>query len=409
MSLWLHDALLVDGTGADPVRTGVLIEDGLVARIGGAAPAGAEVLDAQGQVVTPGLIDAHVHLGLSSHLGALGSYGLSAAEIAADMFANLSSTLDGGFTTVRDTGGIDGGLVRALASGKVRGPRVLQCGPVQCQRGGHGHFAPTWEPTELYCGHGIPGLMHFALLSDSPDEMRANVRESFRRGAQFIKMCATGGVMSTHDNLSDTQLTVEEMAAGVHEAKARGTYVTMHAHNNAGIRQGIEAGVECVEHGSQIDEETAALMAQRGVAFVPTLTVVEEIAGDSTHLGVAATFADRAAVVWKSAKDAVRAAAEAGVLIGSGSDLIGADQLARGRELLLRAQIHDPMTALVSATRDNARVLRIDDEVGTLEVGKAADLVVWSRDPLADPAVFADRSAVQVVVQSGLVVRDART
>ena len=404
MDLWLHDALLADGTGRDPVRTGLLVEGGRIRRVGGDRPAGVEVLDAQGRLVTPGLIDAHVHLGVSSHLGALGGYGLSAAEIAADMFANLASTLDGGFTTVRDTGGIDGGLATAVRKGKVRGPRVLQCGPIQCQRGGHGHFAAAWEPTDLYCGHGIPGLMHMGLISDSPDEMRANVRESFRRGADFIKMCATGGVMSTHDELTDTQLTVEEMAAGVAEARARGTYVTIHAHNNAGIRNGVEAGVECVEHGSQIDDETAALMAARGVALVPTLTVIEEIAQDATHLGVDASHSARAQVVWKGAKEAVLAAVDAGVLVGSGSDLIGPDQLARGRELVLRAELQDPMAALVAATRDNARVLRISDDVGTLEVGKAADLVVWERDALADPHVFADRSAVAVVVQAGRVV-----
>lgn len=404
MNLWLQDALVVDGTGKDAVRTDLLVEEGRVARFGGRRPAGVEVLDVQGRVVTPGLIDAHVHLGFSSHLGALGSFGLSAAEIAADMFANLSSTLDGGFTTVRDTGGIDAGLATTVRKGKVRGPRVLQCGPIQCQRGGHGHFAAAWEPTELYCAHGIPGLVAMGLISDSPDEMRANVREAFRRGADFIKMCATGGVMSTHDNLSDTQFTVEEMAAGVSEARARGTYVTIHAHNNAGVRNGIEAGVECVEHGSLIDDETAALMAQRGVALVPTLTVIEEIAQDSTHLGVDGGFSARAQLVWKGAKDAVLAAVAAGVVVGSGSDLIGPDQLARGRELVLRAELQDPMAALVAATRDNARILRIADEVGTLEVGKVGDLVVWERDPLADPAVFGDRTAVAAVVQGGRVV-----
>ena len=231
MDLWLHDANLVDGTGTDPTRTGVLVEGGTVVRIGGQPPRGISVLDAQGQVATPGLMDAHVHIGLSSSLNALTSYGLSPAEVAADMFANLSSTLDGGFTTVRDAGGIDGGVAGVVKSGKVRGPRVLTSGPIQCQRGGHGHFGAAWEPTELFCGHGVPGLMHLALLSDGAESMRANVRESFRRGADFIKMCATGGVISTHDKPGDTQLTVEEMVAGVEDAKARGTFVTIHALN----------------------------------------------------------------------------------------------------------------------------------------------------------------------------------
>lgn len=408
MEIWLQDATLVDGTGADPVRTGLLVQDGRVASIGGERPAGIDVLDAQGLVVTPGLIDAHVHVGLSSNLNALVSYGLSPAEVAADMFANLSTTLDGGFTTVRDAGGIDGGVKGVVKSGKVRGPRVLTSGPVQCQRGGHGHFAPTWEPTELFCGHGVPGLMQLALLSDGPETMRANVREAFRRGADFIKMCATGGVISTHDKPGDTQLTIEEMAAGVEEARARGTYVTIHALNNAGIRNGIEAGVECIEHGAEIDEETAALMASRNVAFVPTLSVIEQLTRDPAGAGLDTAYADRAETVWRGMRDAVLIAAEAGLLMGSGSDLVGPHQLTRGRELLLRSELQDPMSALVSATRDNARVLRIADEVGTLEVGKKADLVLWARDPLADPTAFEDRAAVQVVVQAGRIVRDSR-
>ncbi len=406
--MWVQDAALVDGTGADPVSTSFHVKDGRVSRIGGTQPTGVDVLDAQGQVVTPGLIDAHVHVGLSSNLTALMSYALSSAEVAADMFANLSTTLDGGFTTVRDAGGIDGGVAGVVRTGKVRGPRILTAGPVQCQRGGHGHFAPNWEPTELFCGHGVPGLMHLALLSDNPDTMRANVRESFRRGADFIKMCATGGVISTHDKLSDTQLTVQEMAAGVEEARARGTYVTIHALNNAGIRNGVEAGVECVEHGAELDEATAALMASKGVAFVPTLSVIEQLTRDPAATGLDAEYADRAEFVLQGMRQAVRIAAEAGLLMGSGSDLVGPHQLTRGRELLLRAEIQDPMSALISATRDNARVLRIADEVGTLEVGKQADMVLWARDPLADPTVFEDRDAVQVVVQGGRIVRDAR-
>jgi imidazolonepropionase-like amidohydrolase len=408
MSTWIHGALVIDGTGADPVDAGLLVENGTVTQVGGTRPARAEVFDAQGLTMTPGLIDAHVHIGLSSNINALMRHDLSVAEMAADMFDNLSTTLDGGFTTVRDAGGIDGGVARAVASGKVRGPRVLQCGPIQCQRGGHGHTAAVWEATELWCGHDIPGLRSLSFLSDSPDQMRGNVREAFRRGADFIKMCATGGVVSTHDKLSDTQLTIEEMAVAVYEAKARGTYVTIHAVNNEGLRNGIAAGVECVEHGSEIDEEMAALMKARGVAHVPTLAIVEAVRNNAAALGLDPSVAGRLGTAAENQLDAVRASVDAGVLVGSGSDLIGPDQLGRGRELTLRAALHSPMDALVSATRENAKVLRIADHVGTLEVGKQADLVLWSRNPLNDAEVFSDRTAVAAVVQRGVVVRDTR-
>ncbi len=138
-AVWLVGGQVVDGTGRDPYGADVCVEDGRIAAIG-RAPAGAEVLDVQGCTVTPGLIDAHVHLGVASPMLDLFGHRLSVAEIAADMFANAAQTLDAGFTTVRDVGGIDRGLPAAIASGKVRGPRVLQCGPIQCQTGGHGHL-----------------------------------------------------------------------------------------------------------------------------------------------------------------------------------------------------------------------------------------------------------------------------
>ena len=407
MPTWYAGATLVDGTGRDPVRADLCVEDGIVTAVG-TAPSGADVVDLDGFTLTPGLIDAHVHLGIASPIGDLMSHRLSVAEIAADMFNNAAQTLDAGYTTVRDTGGIDGGLATAIAKGKVRGPRVLQCGPIQCQTGGHGHLGAEWEPTELWDTHHVPGLCSTAFLSDGPDTMRANVRETFRRGADFLKLCVTGGVVSTHDALTDTQLTVEEIAVAVQEAEARGTYVTVHAHNNAGIRNAVEAGVRCVEHGSEIDEETAALMAARGVAHVPTLAVVEALLRDVTATGLPPHIADRARLTRQGQIDGLLASLAAGVTVGLGSDLIGPDQTGRSEELLLRSELQSPMEALVAATAVNAKVLRIADRVGTLEVGKTADLVAWRGNPVEDPKVFTDREQAAVVVKAGAVVKDLR-
>lgn len=409
-ALWLTGATLVDGTGRDPIDDqSVLVEKGRIARIGGSPPAGAEVVDCSGgMTLVPGLIDAHVHLGLSSDIDASMSQRLSVAELAADMFANCRQTLDAGFTTVRDVGGIDAGLVNVVASGKVAGPRILACGPILCQTGGHGYLAPEWEPTHDWPRHDIPGLRCLSLLSDGPDEMRRNAREAFRRGARFLKLCVTGGVVSHHDALSDTQLSVEEIAAAVQEAAARGTYVTVHAHNNAAIRNAVRAGVRGVEHGSQIDDETAALMAEHDVAHVPTLAVVRALLDNTAQSGLAPEIGQRIGSIEQGQIDAIHASRRAGVRIGLGSDLIGPHQDRRGEELVLRARIESPMAALISATRINADILGIGAEVGTIEIGKRADLVGFLGNPLDDAAIFADRGRVGLVVQNGTVVKYRR-
>ncbi|MFE3829373.1 amidohydrolase family protein [Streptomyces sp. NPDC059092] len=405
---WIVGARIIDGTGRDPVDgSAIHVVDGRIAHLG-PAPADARTLDAGGLPITPGLIDAHVHIGQSSDIGPSLRRELSPAEIAADMFTTCGNTLDGGFTTVRDVGGIDAGVARVVASGKVRGPRILQSGPIQCQTGGHGHLAADWEPTADWHDHAIPGLRALSLLSDGPSEVRKNVRETFRRGADFIKMCVTGGVVSTHDKLTDTQFSVEEIAVAVEEAAARGTYVTVHAHNNAGIRNAVRAGAKCVEHGSEIDEETATLMAGHGVALVPTLSVVKALLEDATEAGLPAGTKERVGPVLDGQISALRIARASGVKVGVGSDLIGPHQRLRGREITLRSEIETPMEALVAATRVNAEILRLDHETGTIEVGKLADLTVWSSDPLADPEVFGDPSQAAFVIKGGEVVKDTR-
>ena len=407
-SLWLDGATLITATGSDPEPAGLLVEGGRIAQIGGSAPREADVIDCTGLTLTPGLIDAHVHMGLASDLEPSVGYGMSAAEIAADMFANCAQTVRTGFTTVRDCGGIDAGLARVVASGKVAGPRIVQCGPIHCQTGGHGHYAPDWEPTDMWHGRVVPGLRTLATLSDGPDEMRRNVRESFRAGAEFLKLCVTGGVISKHDKLTDTQFSIEEIAVAVAEATARGTYVTVHALNGDGIRNAVLAGVRCVEHGSGIDEEIAALMADRHVSLVPTLAAVEALITNVEGLGLPGHFAERAVQVREAMVSGLLAAKAAGVRVGLGSDRIGPDQSRRGEELTLRAAVESPMEALIAATRVNADLLGLDSEIGTLEVGKQADIVAFATNPLDDPKVFADPDSVVLVLQNGDVARDTR-
>jgi imidazolonepropionase-like amidohydrolase len=402
--VWFAGGVVADGSGSDPVPADVRITDGIITAVG-QAPSGAPTVDLDGMLLTPGLIDAHVHLGLSSPIRAQFGFQLSAAELAADIFATAGQTLDAGFTTVRDTGGIDGGVVDVIAMGKVRGPRVLSCGPVQCQTGGHGYYGASWEPTDLWNQHHVPGLCALSLMSGNADELRRNVRESFRRGATFLKLCVTGGVVGGHDRLADTQFTSQEIAVAVEEASARGTYVTVHAHNNAGIRNAVLAGVRCVEHGTDIDEETAQLMRERDVSLVPTFAVVEALMGGTESMDLDPSTLDKLTGVRERMESALRTARAAGVRIGLGSDLIGPHQQRRGEELRLRAELETPMDALVSATRVNAEILGVGETVGMIRVGMQADLVAWQRDPLEDAKVFGEPDMAALVVKGGRVVK----
>jgi imidazolonepropionase-like amidohydrolase len=404
--LWLAGGVVADGSGRDPERVDVRVSDGVITEIG-QVPQGGSTVDLDGMLLTPGLIDAHVHLGLSSPIRAQFGFQLSAAELAADIFATTGQALDAGFTTVRDTGGIDRGVVDVIAKGKVRGPRVLSCGPVQCQTGGHGYYGADWEPTELWERHHIPGLCALSLMSGNADELRRNVRESFRRGASFLKLCVTGGVVGGHDRLSDTQFSMEEIAVAVEEAAARGTYVTVHAHNTAGIRNAVRAGVRCVEHGTDLDEPTAQLMGERDVALVPTFAVVEQVM-DTESMDLDPATRDKLTGVRDRMANALQIARAAGLRIGSGSDLIGPNQRRRGEELRLRSELESPMEALVSATSVNAGILGLGDTVGRIGVGMSADLVAWQRNPLEDPKAFADPDMAALVVKGGQIVKEMR-
>jgi imidazolonepropionase-like amidohydrolase len=402
--MWFAGGSVADGSGRDPAALDVCVADGVITAIG-PAPAGATTIDLDGRLLTPGLIDAHVHLGVSSPIRAQFGFVLSAAELAADIFATAGHTLDAGFTTVRDTGGIDRGVVDVIAKGKVRGPRVLSCGPVQSQTGGQGYYGADWEPKELWFMHHIPGLCALSLMSGNAAELRRNVRETFRRGATFLKLCVTGGVVGGHDRLTDTQFTVEEIAVAVEEAAARGTYVTVHAHNNAGVRNAVRAGVRCIEHGTDLDAETAELMREHDVALVPTFAVVEQIL-DGEGMDLDPSTQGKLAGVRDRMASALRVAREAGLRIGSGSDLIGPNQQRRGEELRIRAELESPMQALVSATSVNANLLGIGETVGQIRVGMQADLVAWQSDPLEDAKAFANPEMAALVVKGGTVMKN---
>ncbi len=406
-NLTFHNAILIDGTGAEP-RPGAAVEvaDGRITRVGTAsstpANSDATVIDLADCYLLPGLTDAHVHFALTEPNGA-------PTQPWVDWFARVSSfmseTLDQGFTTVRDAGALDPAWTRAIEKGLVRGPRLLTSGAFLSQTGGHGDWRSPHQsehPVEP-----IAGMFAGYVLADGPDAVRRATREELRRGASQIKVMASGGVASPADPIEGVQFTVDELRAAVESAAAHGTYVLAHAYHPRSIRQCVEAGVRSIEHGNLLDEETAAAMAKAGSFLVPTLITYDILAAAGPALGFSKFQEEKLAMVHKAGERAVRIAKAAGVRIGSGSDLLGAAMNLKARELVLKARILSPMEAIVSATRTNAELFGLADDIGTVEPGKRADLVAFDRDPLADPEVLADASRVRLVLKDGMVVKDA--
>jgi len=404
-SFLFHNATLIDGTGADPrSRTSVLVEDGRIARIVAAdaitPPRDATSIDCSGRFLLPGLTDAHVHFGATEADGRvtrpLAAYALKVARF-------IEETLDQGFTTVRDAGGLDPAWARVVEQGLLRGPRILPSGAFLSQTGGHGDWRAAHQDE---VEQPIGGLLAGSAIVDGPDEVRRAARDQLRRGATQIKVMASGGAASPTDPIDATQFTVEELRAAVEEADVRSTYVLAHAYHPRSIANCLEAGVRSIEHGNLLDEETAKRMAAAGAFLVPTLVTYEVLDERANELGIPAHVAEKIRYVGRTGEQSVRIAMQAGVRIGSGSDLLGAPMAEKARELVLQARVLGPMGAIVAATRTNAELFGLADRIGTIAEGKDADLIVVDGDPLADIHVLADAARVRLVVKTGAVVKE---
>lgn len=405
----LRHAFLIDGTGAEP-REGatVVVADGRIQEIGGPGmpvPAG-RVLDLKGLTLMPGLIDAHVHVGnleIRNHLTAQ----LPPAVYVLRACRTLESDLDLGFTTLRDAAGLDPGFRAAVAQGLVRGPRLLLSVTPLAQSGGATRVQGA--------GPDVPAPRN-ALgicpeICDGPDQVRAAARRTLGRGADQIKVFADGEVlaMQAADRAKPGQwkFSVEELRAAVEVAEAAGTYVMAHTYAPRAIRNGLVAGVRSFEHCNLLDEETARLMAQHGAFFVPTLVTYDLLVERGRSYGLDDYSLEKLALVGQSGRRAVELAHRAGVRIASGSDIVGPDQALKGRELRIKAEILGPMGAIVSATKTNAELLNLSEVLGTVEVGKWADLIAVQGNPLAEPGLFEQgRSRVKLVLIDGAPMKN---
>jgi imidazolonepropionase-like amidohydrolase len=385
----LRAAHLIDGTGAAEVQNAAVVVVGdSITWVGSAAnvkaPAGARTIDLGDATLLPGFIDAHVHLA-GRELGdpqqeeaAVHDYDQYSAILGVN---HAKSTLLDGFTSVRNVGAPnfdDMALRKAINASQIWGPRMENAGYAIGITGGH-------------CDDNAykPGLFDGSIktgIADGPDQVRAAVRYMVKEGADVIKTCATGGVLSEGDAVGASQYTYEELKAMVDEATKLGRKVAAHAHGTEGIKTAVRAGVSSIEHGSFLDEEGAKMMAAKGTYLVPTLSAgeaVEKAANNGVLKGLRRQKALDAA---KAMRNSVKIAKAAGVKIALGTDSGVGKHGTNAHEFTLMTTWGglSPMESIVAGTSGGAKLLGWDEHVGSLTAGKWADIVAVLGDPLKD-------------------------
>jgi imidazolonepropionase-like amidohydrolase len=403
--LLLRGASIVDATRAEPEGpVDVLVRDRHIATVGSGATAGnsASILDGTGSWLLPGLTDAHVHFALITAEGVpdVEPWVMHVLRVA----QMIAGALQEGFTTVRDAGGLEPAWARAVAEGLVDGPRILPSGSVLSQTGGHGDVRVAHEAVHRA---SIPGLVAMPEIVDGIDAVRRAAREQLRRGATQVKLLASGGIVSPTDPFDSRQFSHDEIAAAVDVAADWETYVLAHCHTSPAMDRAIAAGVRSIEHGSVLEPDTAARMADRDVFMVPTLQALEMLAAHPERWKLQPEKVARLADVRDAAYRSVAIAGEAGVAIGSGSDVVGPWQGRRGEEIALKAKVLGPHRAIASATLTNARLFGMEDRIGTVEVGMEADLVLVEGNPLDEIGLLANPDSISVVIKGGRIVKDA--
>jgi imidazolonepropionase-like amidohydrolase len=385
-------------TGKTLSNQTIVIQGDKIVSVGSdsAAPAGAQVIDLPNATVLPGLIDAHTHITMTTNFG-YSTLGISIPREALYGARNARVTLDAGFTTVRNVGAsgfTDVALRDAINAGDVPGPRMLVSGPALSITGGH--CDENFLPFEMHAqAEGV---------ADGVEAVQHKTREIIKYGADLIKICATGGVLSHGDNPQASQFTLEEMKAIVADAHRLGRKVAAHAHGAQGIRWASEAGVDSIEHGSYIDDAAIAEMKKNGTYLVPTLYLMDWFFENAEKIGTPAELIAKGHEVMPAARKNVARAFAAGVKVGFGTDAAVYPHGLNAHEFAVMVKLGlTPLQAIQAATVNDADLLGWSDKVGTIEAGKWADLVAVDGDPLADVTTL---ERVKFVMKGGEVIKN---
>ncbi len=403
MTKVLKGGCLIDGNGSLPVENAVIvIEEERIKEVGCAdsieIPEGAEVVDMTGKTIMPGMIDCHVHIGSG---GEASSELQNLKELipykALKATTHAKKALDAGVTALRDMGEvgyIDVAVKKAITAGLYAGPRLMVSGHGLSITGGHGdaHFIPEVQVTSKV------GVV------DGADAARKAAREQIKHGADVLKLCATGGVMSEGTEPGAQQLTYEEMKAAIDEFKKLGKASAAHAQGTQGIKEAIRAGISSIEHGFFLDEEAIQMMLDRDVYLVPTLTAVHGIVTHGVEAGIPEYAVNKARKAQEAHIDSFKRAKAAGVKIAMGTDAgtpfnyhgENAQELA----LMVKAGMSE-MEAIVATTKTAAELLQMEKDIGTIEKGKYADVIAVEGSPLDDITLLEN---VEFVMKGGEMV-----
>ena len=403
----IHAGSLIDGR-ADTVRKAVTltVEGERITGLadGYTAPAaGDTVIDLKSATVMPGLMDMHVHITgeQSGQAGYAERFYMNPADVALRATTYAKKTLLAGFTTVRDCGAGDKlnlAMRDAIAKGWVDGPRIFAAGSVSTT-GGHGDGT-----------NGLSSKIQHLLdeeangIANSPDEIRRVVRQRYKDGADFIKISATGGVLSLAKSGQAPLFTEDEVNTVVLTAKDYGLKVAAHAHGDEGMQRAVKAGVASIEHGTYMSDATIALMKQHGTYYVPTISAGRFVAEKSKIDGYFPSIVrPKAAAIGPLIQATFQRAYEAGVKIAFGTDQGVAPHGDNAREFIYMVEAGMPaMKAIQSATLTAAQLLEVEKDLGTVESGKFADLVAVPGDPLADISLM---TKVSFVMKAGKVYK----
>jgi len=350
------------------------------------------------------LIDAHVHAYTPTFSGFNNDH-MPPSLMASYAAMILTGMLRRGFTTVRDAAGGDRGLWLAIERGLIQGPRFFYSGKAISQTGGHGDMRPLDHHESCGCGSYSGAI---SMVADGVDGVRRAVREELRQGAHQIKIMASGGVISPADPLWMNQFTEEEISAAVYETANRRTYVMAHCHTDEAAKRCVALGVRSIEHGSDIQPDTAKLMVEKGAFAVPTLSVTDVIRTHGADLNLPPMSLEKIHSLYDRILRAIETCTRAGVKIGLGSDLLGLKyHELQGMEFKLRGEVNSPLQVLRSATSVNAELLQQSDRLGCIKPEALADIIVLSFDPLKDLASFAKAEKnILLVMKNGEIVRN---